>query len=390
MGDDVLRDLLLACCSTRPEQIPDLTMQAATGLGAEAFVAYLADYSQVQLTPFLGRSTPHRDRVAIDGTFPGRAYALGEPCSAQINGSHHLWLPLTDCSDRRGVLEVVTAEPPSQALRKASAAVAALLAQLLGNRSRYGDTIERLRRELPMQAATEIVWNLLPPLTFATDAVVVTGILEPSYEVGGDAFDYAIHDDQLYLALFDAVGHGMTASTLSTVAMNAFRNARHCGLELADIHRSVDKWLAAEFPALFATGLLAHLDLGTGKLRTISAGHPGGLLLRQGQRIRDLPAPTALPLGLGELAGTPAVIVEEDLQPGDQVLFYTDGVIEARDATGEFFGMDRLTDFVIRTLAGAVPPAEAMRRLIRALLDHQHEQLQDDATAVLLQWTGHR
>jgi serine phosphatase RsbU (regulator of sigma subunit) len=88
------------------------------------------------------------------------------------------------------------------------------------------------------------------------------------------------------------------------------------------------------------------------------------------------------------MMGAGPEIVEEALEPGDHVLFYTDGVIEARSADGEFFGPQRLVDFVVRTFADRVPAPETMRRLIRAILDYQHEQLQDDATAVLVGWPG--
>ena len=75
-------------------------------------------------------------------------------------------------------------------------------------------------------------------------------------------------------------------------------------------------------------------------LRVISAGHPGGLIIRDGAVVRTLPTPTALPVSMGDLRAPE--VVEESLQPGDHVLLYTDGVTEARTEDGEFFGVDRL------------------------------------------------
>jgi serine phosphatase RsbU (regulator of sigma subunit) len=295
---------------------------------------------------------------------------------------------MSDCGNRIGVLEVVSSSPLSRADRATFTAIATVLAQLVASRRLYGDAIEQVRRGLPMQLATEIVWSLLPPLTLRTAEAEVTGILEPCYEVGGDAFDYAVSDGVLHVALFDAVGHGIGASAMTTMAVNAYRNARRCGLDLLDTNRSIDKWLRARYPDQFVTAMLAELVLATGVLRSISAGHPGGLLLRGGQNVKELPAPTGMPLGLGSLLGEGPEIVEEALEPDDHVLFYTDGVVEARSADGEFFGRQRLVDFVVRTLADRVPAPETMRRLIRAILDHQHEHLQDDATAVLVGWPG--
>jgi serine phosphatase RsbU (regulator of sigma subunit) len=76
------------------------------------------------------------------------------------------------------------------------------------------------------------------------------------------------------------------------------------------------------------------------------------------------------------------------LEPADQVIFFTDGVVEARSANGEFFGVDRLVDMVIRTSAAATPAPETMRRLLHAILDHQDGELQDDATIVVVEWRG--
>jgi hypothetical protein len=384
-GSEAVQELLLSAQEAVPAQFPALLMDVAGGVDADALVVYLADYAQVRLTPFTGEGTPERESVPVDGTLAGRAYALGVPVEG--DGGSRLWLPVSDAGHRIGVLEVTGPKAVDDGVRAALTALASAVAGLISARWRYADAVERLRRGSAMQVATEVVWNLLPPLTFHSTAVGVSGILEPCYDVGGDAFDYAIDGGRLHLAIFDSVGHGMTASTLTTVALNAYRNARRCGLDLADTARSVDKWVNAQFPELFVTGTLAELALDDGTLSWISAGHPGGLLLRGNQLVRELTAPTALPLGLGRLSGPP-VVAQEQLEPEDRILFYTDGVIEARDADGTFFGQDRLVDFVGRTLTDEVSPAETMRRLVRAILEHQHEQLQDDATALLLHWCG--
>jgi len=102
--------------------------------------------------------------------------------------------------------------------------------------------------------------------------------------------------------------------------------------------------------------------------------------------IRQLAAPSWTPLGLGYLElGDPEVFVEQ-LEPGDRLLLYSDGATEARSATGELFGEGRLGDYLVKALADGLPAAETMRRLVSALLQYQKDQLQDDATAVLVGW----
>jgi hypothetical protein len=380
-----LRLLLDPAQCDGPHRLGSTVMAAAPQLDAAEIVVYLVDYAQTRLTPLDGPGVPHRDALPIDGTLAGRAYAAMQVCETSAEVPPRIWLPLLDGAQRLGVVEVV---PGDHADRATFAAVAALLGQLVSTRRWYGDAIEYTRRRLPMQVAAETVWGLLPPMTLATEDVVVAGILEPCYEVGGDVFDYAVNPDITHVALFDAVGHGITASMLSTLAVNAYRNARRCGLNLVDTYRSIDKWVRAYYPGSFLTAILAELDPATGRYRRICAGHPGELLLRNGKLVRILPGPTALPLGMDDLGGAWPVVTEEPLEPGDHLLLYTDGVIESRSEAGEFFGVDRLAGFLVRALADQYRPAETMRRLVRAILDHQHEQLQDDATAVCVHWSG--
>jgi serine phosphatase RsbU (regulator of sigma subunit) len=260
------------------------------------------------------------------------------------------------------------------------------VAELIASRRFYGDAVEHTRRRLPMQLAAEIIWNQLPPLTFAAGDTVVTAVLEPCYDVGGDAFDYAVNGQTLHAAIFDTVGHGIDSCALTSLTLNAYRNARRCGLDLVDTYRSIDKWVTAQFPSSFVTAVLIELDTVQGRYRRICAGHPGELLLRRGRPVRSLPGPTAMPLGLADLVDALPPVDEDALQPGDQLLLYTDGVVEARTADGEFFGLDRLADFLTRALSAQLSAPETLRRLIQAILEHQHEQLEDDASAVLITW----
>jgi sigma-B regulation protein RsbU (phosphoserine phosphatase) len=383
---EAVRRLAVAAHRARPEDLPGIAMQLAPPLEAVALIIYLVDYEQTMLMPHTGTNVPPRDSLPIDTTLAGRAFATGQGLDASAGSQHRVWLPLIDGTERLGVVEVVTDIAPHQQQRRDYETVASLLAEVLVSRRFYGDAVERTRRRLPMQLAAEIIWNQLPPLTFATEDVAVSAILEPCYDVGGDAFDYAVNGDVLHLALFDAVGHGIAASALTSLAISAYRNGRRCGLDLSDTYRSIDKWVHALHPDSFVTAVLAELDIVTGEYRKISAGHPGELLLRDGQLVKQLAAPTALPLGLGHLGNPIPHIDMEVLQPGDRLLTYTDGIVEARADTGEFFGVDRLIEFVTRTLAGRLPAPETLRRLVHAILAHQHEQLQDDATAALVEW----
>src|SRR3954465_7752368 len=125
-----------------------------------------------------------------------------------------------------------------------------------------------------MQLAAEMLRAQLPPLTFSTGHLVISGVLEPCYDVGGDAFDYAVNGDIAHLALFDAVGHGsaggMRAVVLASLALAAYRNARRDGLDLIATYHHIDTAVRDHDRRGLITGVLAELDQRTGRLRVIS------------------------------------------------------------------------------------------------------------------------
>ena len=311
------------------------------------------------------------------------------PClsDAEPDG-FRLWLPLLDGSERLGVLEVVSDARLSEDAVDDCAAVASLLAELVVTRSLYGDTIERLRRREPMRLAAEMLRAQLPPLTFSTGHLMISGVLEPCYDVGGDAFDYAVNGDVAHVALFDAAGHGsaggMRSVMLASLALAAYRNARRAGMDLIGTYHHIDDAVRGHDRAGMITAVLGELDQRTGVLQVISAGHPSGIVMRRGRVVKVLPTPTALPVSLGDQRAP--VVVEEALEPGDRVLLYTDGITEARSAQGVEFGIDRLVDFAVKADADQLPPPETTRRLVHAILDFQDDRLQDDATVLLLEW----
>jgi serine phosphatase RsbU (regulator of sigma subunit) len=239
-----------------------------------------------------------------------------------------------------------------------------------------------------MSIAAELQWQALPPNTFSTDAVSVAGVVEPAYDVGGDCFDYAHARDRLSFTILDAVGHDLGASLISSLALGAYRNSRRNEQDLLSIAGVMDETIREQIGrGAFATGHLAVLDTSCGMLRWLNAGHPAPLLVRQGKVVGGLGGQSRVPFGLGHMTPErPGVISEEQLEPGDGVLLYSDGVVEARRSGGEDFGVERLEDFVQRALASDLSPAETLRRLSNAVLDFHNGVLQDDATTMLVVW----
>jgi hypothetical protein len=388
-----LDELARAAELAAPHELPDLFGACARQLGAEGCMVYVTDLQQRVLQPLLsGRPTPEQlalPALAVDGTLAGRAYQSVHPQS-QADGDDRLrvWLPVGIGSHRLGVLTAVLPGSATPALHESLGRLADAAGVLLQGKSAYGDVIVRLRRAHHLGVAAELHYSVLPPLSFAGRDVTVSAALEPCYEVAGDVIDYSVDLGRTQVALFDGMGHGLHSAQCAVFTVAAYRSARRSGLGLAEVLASVDDALVTGLGGeLFSTAVMADLNTDTGLLRWVNAGHPFPLLLRGGKVVKALETEPRPPLGLGHLLeDNPVQIGEEQLEPGDMVLLYTDGVVEARSPAGEFFGVDRLGELVRTQLAGGLDAPETMRRVVRELLSHHADQLTDDATLLMLEW----
>jgi hypothetical protein len=381
----MLRALLSAARLSVPDDVAALLGDQGQALGAKDVTLYLVDHEQYVLVPLPQHAAVERDALSIESTLAGRCFRQLDV--QESDGGRRVWVPVLDGLERLGVLELEFPAGDERAPDEQLHMFAVLVAEVVMVKGAYGDLFACVRRRQPLSLAAEIAWKLLPPLTFGTDRVVISCVLAPAYDLGGDSFDYAVDATTARFAVFDAMGHGVGAGLLATVAIGAYRNARRRGLDLLATAAEVDAALADTFGAeQFVTGVLAELDLASGRLRWCNAGHPAPLLLRDARVVKILQTDPGLPLGLGGTLGAAAGVAEESLEPGDRVLVFTDGVIEARSADGEFFGVDRLADLVGKQAAAGQPAPETMRRLMHAILAHQAGTLHDDATTMLVEW----
>ena len=343
----------------------------------------IADYALTSLQ-VLGHHGPTADQQPVDGTTAGLCFARSEIIVSDRRPGK-VWVPLSEGSERFGVLEL-THPNWTDELNETAAVVARLLVLLLVSRRRYTDVALRSRRAQPLTLAAELQWDLLPPLTCTTDDVSISGILEPAYAIGGDSFDYAINPGRAEFAIVDAVGHGMAAVFMTVAAINSLRNTRREGAGIDVAYHDAGTIIEEHFGrSNFVTGQLGSLQLDTGELTWINAGHPLPLLVRDGTYIGELACHPSLPMGLG---GQVVEVAVESLQPGDRVLFFTDGVIETRGTDGVEFGVERLADFLVRATLDSVTPAETIRRLSTSVMDYTGGDLRDDTSLLLIEYHG--
>lgn len=391
--EQALDELARAAEPAAPHELPELFDACARRLGAEGCLVYVTDLQQRILQPLLGgRPTPEQLEVpvvAVDGTLAGRAYqSVQAQTQAECDDRTRVWIPVGVGSHRLGVLTATFPGVEGSRLQEPLSRLADAAGVLLQAKSAYGDVIVRLRRTHHLGVAAELHYSVLPPLSFAGKDVTVSAALEPCYEVAGDVIDYSVDQGRTQVALFDGMGHGLHSAQCAVFTVAAYRSARRSGLALADVLASVDEALVTGLGGeLFSTAVMAELNTDTGLLRWVNAGHPFPLLLRGGKVIKALETEPRPPLGLGHLVKDDAVEIGcEQLEPGDMVLLYTDGVVEARSPAGEFFGVDRLGELVCIQLAGGLDAPETMRRVVRELLAHHADQLTDDATLLMLEW----
>jgi hypothetical protein len=371
------------------EHLPTTVAAAGSALGLQV-VVYLVDYGQQTLTPLSGPGVPARQAVDVDATLPGRAFREIRTLTSRSDEQVRLWVPLLDGVERLGLLELVLnsdLDEQDPLLHEQCRWLSYLIGHLVTAVTSYGDHLDSVRRTKPRTPAAELIWQLLPPPTAGVGSFTVSGYLEPSGAVGGDAYDYALSDDRADLAIFDATGHSLASGSVVAAAVSAYRSTRRNGGGLYDQARSIDEMVAEHFvgDGKFVTGILCELDLVHGRLRYVVAGHPHPFVLRQGKVVKVLDG------GSRPLFGLPTAeltVGEEALQRGDWLVLFTDGIVEARDSEGRLFGTDRLIHFLQREAAGELPPPETVRRLMRAVMAHQNNVLQDDATVLLARWDG--
>lgn len=384
-GERLLGVLLDRAHEMPPQLIAPLVAEEVSRIGGRDVSILLQDYDQLRLAPLQGRGLMVGKSEPIDGTSAGRAFLRAATVDEPQADGIRMFMPLLDGSDEVGVM-AVTLDTVDDDDRRLLGRLAGLVADMIVTKNSYTDRFFQARRRERMSVAAEIQWSLLPPLTMTTPQVSVAGILEPAYEVAGDSFDYALNDDILHIAVIDAMGHGLDASVLATVAIGAYRHARRADVGLADLYAFMDSAIRRQFgPDHFVTAQMVRLDVGIGVMQWVNAGHPAPLLIRGRRVVQALETPGTLPIGFG---GDNPRIDENQLQPGDRVLFFTDGLIEEHETGGEQFGEQRLIDFVERAGQVGEGAQEMVRGLSHALMRERHGRTSDDSTLFLVEWRG--
>ncbi|WP_103500726.1 PP2C family protein-serine/threonine phosphatase [Streptomyces sp. SM14] len=384
-GERLLGQLLDRAHEMPPQLLAPLVAEEVRRIGGRDVSILLQCYEQLELVPLPGRGLTVGEVLPIDGSRAGEAFLLKTPLEDVQHDGVRLYLPLLDGSDEVGVM-ALTLDTVDDDDRRLLRRLAGLVADMVVTKGAYTDQFFQTRRRHPMSLAAEIQWSLLPPMSMNTPQVSIAGILEPAYAVAGDSLDYALNDDVLHLAIIDAMGHGLNASVLATVAVGAYRHARRVDVGLAELYAFMDRAIDEQFgPDQFVTAQMMRLDVATGHLQWVNAGHPAALLIRGHRVLRTLENPGTLPVGFG---GAEPLTHSMDLRRGDRVMFYTDGLVEEHHAGQEQFGEERMIEIIERVGPTTRGVQHMARNLSHALKQERGGATSDDATIFLVEWHG--
>lgn len=239
---------------------------------------------------------------------------------------------------------------------------------------------ERLEREL--QLAMEIQQRFQPTAPPVVPGYELQGISFPCYEIGGDYYDFIEREDgRLVIALGDVSGKG-TAAALLMSSLHASVHAQAGSHEtLSETISAVNRYLADNIPAnRFVTLFYAELDPASGALSFLNAGHNPPLIVHAAGTVEQL-ASGGLPLGIKRNAEYREGRTQ--MQMGDVLVIYSDGVTEAASPSGEEFGATRLYEVVSRNIDAS---AAGVRDRIESALTKfsQGTQAADDITLVIV------
>ena len=384
LGERLLGSLLDRAHLMPPRLVGPLVAQEIAAMGGRDVAIYLQDFEHAVLRPLQGAGLTGNPEP-IDDSPAGTAFRTDRPCEVeQPDGGLRLFVPMLDGSDRVGVL-ALTLPRVDDNDRRLAHRIAGLTADLVVTKSGYTDTFVRTRMASPMSLSAHLQWQMLPPMVMTTPDLALAGALEPAYDVGGDSFDYALDEHTLHLAVFDAMGHGVEAATMATLLIAAYRHGRVNDSDLPDMYAEMDSVMADSYPGRFATALISRLETTSGELTWVNAGHPPGLLIRAGRVVGELTGQVSRPVGFGN---GEAHVHSTTLRPHDRVLFFTDGVVEERMPDGVQFGEQRLRECIEANAVHALPVAETVRLLSHALLRGRGGRTSDDASLLMVEWSG--
>jgi serine phosphatase RsbU (regulator of sigma subunit)/pSer/pThr/pTyr-binding forkhead associated (FHA) protein len=265
-------------------------------------------------------------------------------------------------------------------------ALASAAALRLRNLALSEETARRRLLDRELELAHDIQMGMLPRAFPQRPEIEVAAVLQPARSVGGDLYDVEAEGDRVWLLVGDVSGKGVGAALFMAVTKTLFRAIAPSSASVAAAMARVNHELARDNDrAMFVTAFAARLDVATGELEYVNAGHNPTYRVDADGGVAPLGGAVNPALGAVEGHEYQAGLVR--LRPGDLLLMYTDGVVEARNAGGEEFHALRLESYLKG--CGSASADAVVRGLLANVEDFAGDTPQyDDVTALALRWRG--
>lgn len=295
------------------------------------------------------------------------------------------WLGVPLIAKRRvlGVLNIDSYHPShfSQRDVEVAMAFASQAAVALENAQLYQESVTRVEQEL--EIARRIQNNLFPRELPQVQGIALAARAIPARETGGDFYDIVtLGTRRLGLLVGDASGKSISGAMLMAVARSTARSEARDHELPETVMRETNRWIALDVPPRSFVALsYASLDVERRRLALANAGQLSPLRRRADGTVEylDVPGPT-LPLGIQP--ETPYAALEVALAPGDVLLFYTDGIVEAHNPARELFGFERL-EALLRA-QGQLPPEQLIDALLAAVAAFSGDAPQHDDMTIMV------
>jgi serine phosphatase RsbU (regulator of sigma subunit) len=241
-----------------------------------------------------------------------------------------------------------------------------------------------------LEIAASIQRNLLQRSIPAPPGVNIVPIQRQANLVGGDWYDVDVSSRELTVVVGDASGKGIAAALMATVALAFLRAERGLGsTSKRIIQRTNEALLDATDPGSFTTVIYASLNLATGELKWLNMGHPAPFVIRSqsgdgASTGHYLEGPRNRALGWFENPGLAETVTR--VGPGDCLIFFTDGWLEAKAPDGEVFGEHRFAEAILRL--APLGAGELVEQLVGEVERFAAGKLDDDLTMLIVEFEG--
>ena len=248
------------------------------------------------------------------------------------------------------------------------------------------ETAARERVESEMRLARKVQEMLLPdafPALTDRDDVEVWALNEPARVVAGDFFDVIDHGDRITVVMADVSGKGAGPAMFMSMARTIIRMLDVDGLPLSELVLELNKRLYPDsHGAMFVTMVILRYETATGRMQIVNGGHPPPIRIMPDGRVDAIGNSTG-PL-VGAIDDAEWNTIDAMLEPGEQLLLYTDGVTEAADQDKNLLGVHGLLDLLQTNGLPAKSPDVLCQSLVESVRAREQGEASDDVTILIL------